>query len=124
MSGSERCLLCICQLFDALGDPSNTDNRQTTQAGTALDVDEAPAGIGRYRVGASDPISQKVAAELQDTASRGPAGGGKYVVTKSAITRAASAKMRAEVNAEISKSTSFWSGRGFLCCAAPTKVKE
>jgi hypothetical protein len=96
-----------------------------------VDADEAPSGIGRYRVGASDPISQKVAAELQDSVSRGPAGGGKYVVTKSAISRATSAKRRAEMDAAEAKSTGCGSifssgeeGGGFLCCATPTKVKE
>eukprot|EP00884_Botryococcus_braunii_P017063 jgi/Botrbrau1/403/Bobra.110_2s0053.4 len=103
----------------------------STKAGGPVDADEAPSGIGRYRVGASDPISQKVAAELQDSVSRGPAGGGKYVVTKSAISRATSAKRRAEMDAAEAKSTGCGSifssgaeGGGFLCCATPTKVKE
>jgi hypothetical protein len=110
-------------------------SKAVLQAGGLGDAEaeEVPSGIGRYRVGASDPISQKVAAELQDSVRKSPAGGGKYEVTKDSISRAISAKRRAEAEAALDKEASgggcFSGGaeggsRGFLCCAAPARTKE
>lgn len=100
------------------------------QAGdpASMEAEEAPAGIGRYRIGASDPVSQKIAAELQGSVGKPAAGGGKFVMTKSSVQRLADAKKGAQDRAE--EAAGCWGGAegggggGFMCCAAPARVKE
>lgn len=102
---------------------------EAAQAGDPAsgETEEAPAGIGRYRIGASDPLSQKIAAELQGSVGKGAAGGGKFVMSKSSVQRAADAKKAAEDRAE--EAAGCWGGAeggggGFMCCTSPAKVKE
>jgi hypothetical protein len=93
-----------------------------TQAGaTDADDDASAGGIGRYRVGGVDPISQKVAAELQASVGMNAAGGGKFTISKSAIWRANErAKNDAKAKplpADAAKG-GCWGFRQ-TCCAAP-----